>query len=118
MSSGWIIIILAALGILLMLREMKNAPWFDEETNRFYNTYKELLNARKNHNMKELSIAVFTLPKNIIMYIPLHAIIKIDGYVLLMNPNAGDYTLMRNGVEETAPCVASINIARAVITFE
>lgn len=109
--------VLAAVGLIVLVREARNAPWYDEETNRYYKTFEELINARNKANMeKQLLIVVFTLPQDIVMHVPVASIARIDGSVLVFERNAPDYLLIRNHQEELAPAVTT-NIAEAIITF-
>lgn len=115
---GTIIGVLAIVGLVALITEAKTASWYDDETNRYYKTFEQLIEARKLHRMENtLIVAVFTLPKNIVMKVPLASIERIDWNVLIFKLHAEDYLLIRNNAEELAPAV-STNISNAVITFE
>lgn len=98
--------------------EFNNAPWYDENTNRFYRTYDQTTNTFKNLiKIMDTPTAVFKYPQDVVMYIPLSSIEKIDGSVLVLKEDAPDYTVIRDKIKEIAPAVQGINIATAILTF-
>lgn len=109
-------------GLALMFIHKRRAP-YSEDGSTFYTKkgYKQL-KLKQIKDMSKIPVTMstvrITLPRNLIMIVPMESIIKIDGYTLMLDPNGPDYEVIRDGVREFAPCVPTVNINRGVITFE
>ena len=120
-------VIAIALLIILFVaiyREIKDAPTYGDDPFKIVKLELALKENEKPYiNIDTMRKAGFTqvridLPQQVSLIVPIDSVIKIDGYLLMLDQNKPDYIVIRQGVKETAPCVPYINIHRGVITFE